>query len=597
MPGEMRRPLSLLALVLLGLVGGARGEVSVEASISANQVGVGEAFQLTVQVVNPDKVDNLPWPQVQNLETFSVTKTTTSSRSAQTTIINGRISQSNQFVTNFVYTLTAKKPGSFQIGPIRYARGNFERNLGSATVTVVKQEAGLTTVPSLSKKSVFLGEQLLYNLRIIPSQGVQQINLPQDLRKLIGEKFWFQQLDKNVEPKTVNLNGQPTRVFDIRIVLFPLLSGKVELSGIPVEYQQISRNQRRRNGSVFDMFDEDFFGGGAVVNMSAMANPVSLVIDPLPPGSPPGFTGSVGEYTLTAATDKTTLPSGDAVALTVTIRGDGQPKTITKPLLPDLTPFEVFDPEVTTASAVSGSNLITTKTFKYVMVPRRQGDYTIGPVGFSYFQPARREYAEVQSRPITLTVTPGKESAAAPGRVLSQREITDIGSDIRHIKIDASPLGNEDNFLYKHVWFWLLFPPAPLAFALILVMRRRNLRMASDTTLKRKTQAGAHLRRRLKEAGEALKQKNAREFYKALSQAVVGFVSDKLNVEFRGLPMEDAKARLRERGLAEASVKEYEDLLQQCDFGQFAGAQRDEKAWRDALDTAETMLKKLDREL
>ena len=576
----------------------ANAEISADASISATQVGTGEPFQLTVQVTSDEKVDNLPWPQVENLDKFTVTKNTGTSRSSQTSIVNGRISNRNLFITQFVYSLTATKPGTYPVGPIRYVYKNFDKTLGSASVTVSKQEAGLVTEATLSRHTAFVGEQVLYNLRIIPSQGVQQINLAQDLQKLIGEKFWFQRLDKNVEAKVVPINGQNTHVYDVRIVLFPLLAGKAELSGIPVQYQQVSRTQRRRQGSVFDMFDDDMFGGGAsVVNMSAMASPTSMEVQPLPEGTPADFTGSVGSFSLTATIDKPTVPSGDAVTLTITLRGDGEPKTLTKPRLPDLGQFEIFDPEVATNSVVQGSTLITTKTFKYVIVPHRKGEYTVGPVAFPYFDPARRVYAEAKSQPITISVSQGKEIASSPGRAMSQREITDIGSDIRHIKIGSAPLRNEDDFLYRRAWFWLLFSPTPTAFALMLLVRRRNRMLASDATLKRKTQAGPQLRRRLKEANEALKQKNAKEFYKALSQAIVGFASDKLNVEFRGMTMEEAKARLVRHGLPAPTAEEYEKLLQLCDFGQFGGSVRDDKAWKEALDGAETLLRKLDREL
>lgn len=575
----------------------AHADINAEASISATQVGTGESFRVTVQVITDQKDENLPWPQIDNLTPFTVAKETNTSRSSQTTIVNGKVSQKNLFVTQFTFVLTAKTPGAYQIGPIRYVYKTYDRLLGSAGITVTKQEAGLVTEATLSRKNAFVGEQLLYNLRIIPSPGVQQINLPEDLQKLIGEKFWFQRLDKNVEAKSVKVGGQNTRVFDVRIVLFPLLAGKADLSGIPVDYQQVSRTQRRRSGSVFDMFEDEFFGGGSVVNLKALASPASVEVSPLPGGAPEGFNGSVGNYSLTAAADKTSLPSGDAVTLTVTIRGDGQPKTITKPNLPDLSQFEIFDPEVSTASVVQGSTLITTKTFKYVMVPHRKGEYTIDPVAFPYFDPDQKVYAEAKSQPIILSVTQGKEIPSTPGRVLSQREIADIGSDIRHIKIDASPLADEGDFLYKHAWFWVLFSPTPVAFALMLLISRRSRKLESDATLKRKALASTQLKRRLKEASEALKKQNAREFYKALSQAVVGFASDKTNVEFRGLPMEEAKAQLRKQGLGDASVQAYEKILQQCDFGQFAGGTKDEKSWKEALAAAEDLLKRLEREL
>lgn len=595
----MRTASLALSLSLL-CAAAARAEISAEASISSTQVGTGEPFQVNVQVVADQKIDNLPWPQLEGLDKFSVTKNSSTSTSASTTIINGRVSQRNLFVTSFVYSLTAKAAGNYVVGPIRYVYKDYEKNLGSANVTVVKQEAALTAVPSITKKQAYLGEQVLYDLRITHTPDVQNIESPQQaIQKNIGEKCWLQFLDKSVPGREVHNNGQTLRVYDIRVALFPLLNGKLDLGGAGIDYQQVSRVRRRRTGSVFDMFDDDFFGGANAVQMTAVASPVSMEVLPLPPGAPAGFTGSVGEYSLTAVADKTTVPAGDAVTLTVSIRGDGLPKSVTQPKLPDLGDFEVFDPEVSTVSAPQGATLVTTKIFKYIIVPRRKGAFTVGAVAFPYFDPRRKEYVEAKAPSIDLTVTEGKEIASgAPARsVASQREIADIGSDIRHIKVGLAPLQNENDFLYKRGWFWALFPVSPAALALLAALRRRRRKLEGDATLKRKTQASAHLRRRLKEASEALKQKNPREFYKALSQAIVGFASDKTNVEFRGLTLDDAKARLRERGVSEEASAEYEKLLQQCDFGQFAGGVRDEKAWKEALGEAENLLRRLEKEL
>ena len=78
---------------------------------------------------------------------------------------------------------------------------------------------------------------------------------------------------------------------------------------------------------------------------------------------------------------------------------------------------------------------------------------------------------------------------------------------------------------------------------------------------------------------------------------MVDLASNKLNLEFRGMTLEDAKAKLIRHGLAPATADQYEQVIQLCDFGQFAGEERDEKAWKEALDAAEALLRKMDREL
>lgn len=581
------------------MVSGVNAEIlNATASLSSGQAGTGEAIQLTVQIATDEQAAKLPWPQIEGLGNFTVTKNSGSSANSQTTIINGKISQSSVYVTNFIYTLVSNKPGTYSIGPISYSYKNFTKTLGSASITISKQESGLQLVPSLSKRQAYVGEQLTYMLRIIPNANVQKVT-PPDFQKVIGEKFWFQHLDKDVQAKNVVINGQNARVFDVRIVLFPLLSGTTELPGVSVDYQQISRSTRRhRTGSIFDMLDDDaFFGGGSIANLTAQSSPMSLEIKPLPGGAPSDFSGAVGQYTLSANIDKNTLASGEALTLTITIKGNGEPKTITKPLLPDLSSFEIFDPEINSSTNVIGNTLWTTKTFKYVLVPHRVGNTEIGPIGFSFFNSEKGIYTSAKSQPYSITIKQGKEMEQPRSLVSNQKEITELGSDIRHIKGNTTVLIRENNYLYKHFGFWFLFSLAPLTYAGLMIFRRRQILLASDASLKRKSLASSALKKRMKEAREAMQQSKGSAFYKALDQAIIGFISDKLNVEFRGLTLQDAKQLLIQKGASTQIAEEYEGLIQQCDFGQFSGQDKNEEHWKMALQKAEDILSRLEKEI
>jgi len=585
-----------LGLLLVGAVSMSRAEIQAQASISTQEAGVGEPITLTVQVQTDENPETLPWPDIKGLEPFSVKKTTGNSQSSSTTIVNGQVSHQNYYLVNFTYTLVSQKPGTFTVGPIRYAHKGYDRNLGQAAIKVEKQKANLTITPMVSKSKVYVGEQIVYTLRIIPQPGVQSINLTQDLQKLIGSRFYFQRLENKVEPKTLTLNGEPTKVFDLHISLFPLLTGTAKLEGIPVQYQQITRSQRKRSGSVFDMFDDEFFGGARMVSLEAISSPLTVEAMALPSPAPAGFSGSVGEYSLTASLDRGELPSGEAVSLTVTIRGNGQPKSIGQPQMPDLTAFEVFNPEEETGTQIRDGQLWSWKTYKYVMVPKRKGEYQLGSITYPYFQPSRQAYLSAKSDALTLTVTQGKENEVASGRVMSQQEIAEIGSDIRHIQTGV-PLAREDAFLYRLLGFWALWTLSPLSFAGAMVMRSRRRKLSSDASLKRRSEAGSHLRRRLKEADAALGKKEAKVFYRELSSALQGFASDKLDFEFRGITLDEALAKLGNAGLSKEGLKGWETLWQECDFGQFAGLGGDVEAMRKAREAGEQLLRRLDKEL
>jgi hypothetical protein len=593
--------LAMRAATLVFLIAGApitpvaAAVLSAEASLGASQVVTGEAFQLRVRVTT-DQKETLPWPTVEGLESFTVSRASGTSTSSQTTIINGVVSRSESVVTDFVYTLTARDGGTYTIGPIRFAHKSFERDLGQAVVTVTKTEAGIATRTSVSKSRVYTGEQVLYTLRIIPQEGVQSINLPQDLQKLIGKTFYFQQLDREITRKTAMVDGREAAVFDIRIALFPLLSGPAALEGIPVEYRQL-RPGTSQAQSMFDMF---FGGGGSLVTQTATAAPLRLNATPLPPGAPDDFTGSVGSYSLKATLNKPVVAAGEPVTLTVTIRGNGLPKSITRPVMPDLPHFEVYDPEETGTTGPEGAELWTVRTFKYVLIPGREGSHSLGTISFSYFDPGRGAFARAESGPLDLRVTPGR-----PGTPVSpfatRREIAEVGADIRHIKTGDFRLRNDAALPHTRAGFLILVLLPPLVFAGALFGRRRADRLRSDAAYSRRSRASAELRRRLKSARQALdkgdSRDGARDFYRALTEAVVAFPSDRLNREFRGLTLPEAMTILTERGAARATAEAYDTLMQRCDFVLFAGLSPSAEDMRRDLAGAEALLTRLDKEL
>lgn len=583
---------ALMALTALLAIAPARAELlSAAASLSASNVVTGEAFQLRVRITT-DKKENVSWPDVEGLEPFSVTRSTATSSSSQTTIVNGAVSNSTSFVTDFIFSLTAQEGGTFTLGPITHTYGGARRDLGRAVVTVTKTEPALGMRSSLSKQRLYVGEQVLYTLRIMPKDGVQSIDRPDDLQKRIGEKFYFHQLDQEIVRRTATVDGRETPVYDVRIALFPLLSGPARLEGISITYRQL-RPGVSQGQTFFDMF---FGGGGSVVTQTATASPLRVNITPLPDGAPADFTGSVGSYSVKASLNQAVVAAGEPVTLTVTVRGNGNPRTITRPTLPDLSHFEVYDPEESGGSAPEGAELWTTRTFKYVLIPGREGSHEIRGIGFAYFDPARGVYTRAEAAPLTLRVTPG--TVAAPASPLaSRREITELGVDIRHIKSGAFRLRDDAALpLSSPLFHGLLWLP-PLALAWAVFARRRRDMLRSDAALSRRSRAGSERRRRLREARKALDNGQAREFYRALAEAVVAFPSDKLNREFRGLTLPEAMGLLSARGATAETATAYDNLMQRCDFVLFAGMTPPPDEMRRDFESAEALLARMDKEL
>ena len=105
------------------------------------------------------------------------------------------------------------------------------------------------------------------------------------------------------------------------------------------------------------------------------------------------------------------------------------------------------------------------------------------------------------------------------------------------------------------------------------------------------------MRKRLKQAQQALSANKPVEFYRELSEAVMGLASDALNQEFRGMRLDDARETLLQRGASVDTAKAYETLMQRCDFGQFAGLKPSEAELKKDFDAGAGLLEQLDREL
>lgn len=595
--GRPRLFLVLLTLLFAVPGGEARAEPVVEASLSSQEVGTGEPFQLTVSVTSETQDRNLPWPQAEGLEAFEVRKESATSTRNQTTVLNGRVTQSRFYTTHFTYTLTAHRPGTFTIGPIRFEYGDFRKELGSAQITVSRQEPGLRLLPSLSKKNPFVGEQILYTLRIVPKAGVSNIE-PPDFQKLLGEKFWFQRLDKNGDAREAVVDGQTVRVYDVRVALFPLLAGRTALPGIPMSYQQMTRSSRGRPTSVFDLLDEGFFGGN-VANLKSQSAGLDLEALPLPPGAPAGFSGSVGRYAVTAAVDRQALPAGEALTLEVKIRGNGQPKSIDKPLLPALTAFEVFDPEEKVSTEQKGGFLQTEKTFKYVMIPGTEGRQTLGPIGYVYFDPDRKAYVRAESPPLTVEVGPSKNPvpAAAPAPRMADPKQTDRQEDGR-----PSEKGRFSVFrdLYQHPLFLpALFAGAlgfPLLFALVWAIRRRRAQWERNADQRRRSQAFSRFKKGLPALQAEAQSNRPAEFHKKVSLALLGFAGDKLGRDLGGLTRDEVRRLLLTAGAAPVTLQDLVGLLEDLDFALYGGAGASLEAER-ILARLQKLVDRLEREL
>jgi hypothetical protein len=259
--------------------------------------------------------------------------------------------------------------------------------------------------------------------------------------------------------------------------------------------------------------------------------------------------------------------------------------------------IEKYDPKISFKSTKKNNQIGGVKTAEIILVPRLAGTYTIKPIHFSYFDPDKKQYQTLQTKPITLQVAQGKNGPLVSGSQnsgLSQQEVQLLGKDIRYIKeyTDFEPIGYK---VYLALPFWLAVLGLVLLFAGFVLWDDHRLKLMSNAELARKTRAGKVASRQLSVARSHLPDETSAAFYKALSAALQGFVRDKLNIELTEFSAANIRRVLGERGIPEEDIQEYQAVLEESDFNRFSGMQsgRDE---RDKLfERAKVILTRLEK--
>jgi len=74
------------------------------------------------------------------------------------------------------------------------------------------------------------------------------------------------------------------------------------------------------------------------------------------------------------------------------------------------------------------------------------------------------------------------------------------------------------------------------------------------------------VKKRLKQAEQHLKKNNHKEFHAALSRVLIGYISDRYNLDVGLLTNVDIVDELAKRNVSEEIVRRLNDLLNQCDM-------------------------------
>ena len=570
------------------------------------QVMVGERFQVVFEANAEGK--NFQAPSFDGLTVLGGPFTSTSSSFS---MVNG--SMSHTVKCTYTYALQAYQEGTVHVGSASLTvkgnkitsqpfdikvipddgshaapsgggtssgQGQSQQNTTDSQVS--GKDLFLRVIPS--KKSAYVGEQVVLTYKLYTKVPVSSVSLSK-MPSYAG--FWTKDVSDNsgtLKQSSEYINGIEYTTAEIqKVIVVPQRSGKLALDPMTMECIAQIRTERNNNRSMdpFEAFFNDPFFNRNIVNVKKelSSQALTLEVKNLPEnGKPASFAGAVGNYSFKSDIDKTELSTNEAVTLTLTVSGTGNVELLQMPepvFPPD---FEVYDPKISTSTNVGPQGLTGTKRAEYLAIPRRAGSFTIPPVEFSYYNSSTDSYEVLSSDPYEIKVEKGSGSDDGGGVFTSnQEDIKYLGSDIRHIMTGDARLKPTHTVFFGSAAYFVALLVLLLLFIILLFVLKKREQMSKDTAANRNRKADKVARGRLKNAYLHLKAKDQEKFYVEMSQALWGYIADKLGIERSKLSMDTVSETMKGKNVPDELTQQFVDTLNNCEFARFAPGSAEEK--------------------
>ena len=576
----MKNKILLIALMLFSaFASGAAEPVRFTASAPSTVI-VDKPFQL-VYTVNATGKD-LKVPEFTN---FEVLAGPFESRSSSYQVINGKTSSSLSI--SYTFTLQGLKTGTYSVPPASIivdgqkhssnglsikvlpddgsdAAGSSAAQSGASTAKITNDKIFIRT--NVSKSSVYEQEPVVVTYKLYTLADVAGMN---NMKMPDFNGFLKQELDQsqNKQLSYENFNGKNYGTIVLyQVLLYPQRTGDITID--KASFEAVIRVQNKTQvRSIFD----DFFDSYTNVNKALVAPAVKVKVYPLPGAKPAGFSGTVGQLSMSSTISATQVKANEAVTLKVVISGSGNMKLIKNPDIELPEGFEIYDPKVnnnfkTTTSGVSG-----TKTIEYLFIPRNAGDFEIPAAEFVYFDLQEKTYKTLRTPVYNLKVSKGEGGeSVVSGNYVNKEDVKQLGKDIRFIETKPFKLTKKTEPVFGTVEGWILYLiPLLVALFLFFVLKRKALEN-SNIEFVRNKKANKQAQKRLKMAQKLLNEGKKDKFYEEVLKAVWNYLSDKLAIPAASLTKERVEAELTEKGVNADAIKQFTDILNTCEFARYA---------------------------
>ena len=582
-------------------------------------VAVNEQFNVTFIIEGEKSPSDFQWSSGDD---FQLVWGPQKGSSSSIQIINGKRSSSHQ--TTFTYILIPKATGTFQL-PVATALLSGDRiSSTQASIQVVSDGAsssqssgqnggkssggGQTSSTgsgeissndlfmrlSLSRMEVVIGEPITATLKIYQRANVVGF---ENAKFPTFNGFWSQEtyVPNNIEFKRESLDDKIYNTAVLRTyVLIPQQSGTITIDPAELVCLVNIRTAPSTSNSLFDSFFQDEY---RTIRKRVTTPAVKVKVNPLPAGQPASFGGGVGNFGISARLTTDNLKTHDAASLVITVSGRGNVALLEEPKVNFPPDFEVYDTKTTENTDKSNGGTSGSKSFEYPFIPRSHGDFTIDPVEYSYYDVNAGKYVTLRTEPLHVKVAKGKGGDSTPVTTVNsgveRKDVKSLADDIRFIFTGKPGLSGSGSFFVGSVFFWILLALMILGATSVYLAFRKVAAMRADVAGTKNRRATKMAQKRLKLAGEYLDKNLYTAFYEELHKALIGFVSDKLNMDMSEISKDNIASALTDGGVSEEQTKAFTDLLDACEFARYSPDGGNE-AMRSHYDAALKVISSID---
>ena len=466
------------------------------------------------------------------------------------TTINGVTNTTSELTYEVLFT----KPGTYTIpaSTIKNKQGTFKSN--SVQINVVKGNNSKSIIPQGyegkellivmvgNKKTAYLGEPISIDMvvySIYNNLSIADINYP------TFDGGWTQDATDafNGQLEPASYKGKPYLKTTIRRVwMIPSILGQVEFKPV---------------NAIFQAGLDDPLAGHLEFTKKAVSDPVVFDVIDLPTNNrPESFINAIGNFSWTVKLDKLKAKANEPLKLMIKLDGTGNLPTLESPALNLPEEFEVFEPKIKNTSKVEIKGINGSKEFEFMIMPRKEGDFMLGPFNFSYFDADTKKYTTLSSDSFEVNIQ----------GIIADTTLKTAG--VNNGKFEGGKVfKKKDPFFGQPLYYLFLILPFLAGLAMIL-FRKKIFFTKKDDSEKKSKQAEDKAYKALEEVRQALSNGQSGRVISLLSNLYYQYLCDKYQVNKNDISRVNVEKWIADLSLKLSAIK----ILDQLDQFRFAPA-------------------------